>query len=287
MNKGVAYMGLSIFFFAIMNVAIKYIEHLPTMEIVLFRAVIAATIAYATLKVKRIHPWGTNKSFLLLRGLLGFCALTLFIASIQHLPLATALVVQYMSPIFVAILGLILLKEEMRPIQWLFFGVAFLGITLIKGFDPNVETLFLVMGVVSCMFSAMAYTTIRYLKDSDHPLVVVFYFPLVTIPIALATMGVNQAVPVPLHDFGWQMPVGIEWLWIVVMGVFAQLGQIYMTIALHMEKANIVSSMSYLGIIFGIVFGYTLFEETYTFMAIIGIALVLAGVLLNVFLGKR
>lgn len=279
-------MGLSIFFFAIMNVAIKYIEHLPTLELVLFRALIAASIAFTTLKVKRISPWGNRQTLLLLRGLLGFIALSLFIASIQNMPLATALIIQYMSPFFVAILGIFILKERMRPLQWLYFAIAFAGVAMIKGFDPNVKMLFLMMGIVSCIFSAMAYTTVRFLKDSDHPLVVTFYFPLVTIPIASLLILGNQLLPNSLEGFGWEMPQGIDWLWIVVMGVFAQMGQIYMTMALHLEKANVVSSMSYLGIVFGMIFGYFLFGETYSIMAALGIVLVMTGVLLNVF-GKR
>lgn len=286
MNKGVAYMGLSIFFFAIMNVAIKYVEHLPTLELVLFRAIIASSIAFATLKVKGIPVWGNRRWLLFLRGVLGFVALSLFIASIQHMPLATALIIQYMSPFFVAILGIFILKERMRPVQWLYFAIAFTGVAMIKGFDPNVKMLFLLMGIVSCIFSGMAYTTIRFLKDTDHPLVVVFYFPTVTIPIALAVIGVNALFPVGIKDFTLEMPVMTDWIWIVVMGVFAQLGQIFMTIALHLEKANIVSSMSYLGIVFGMGFGFFLFKETYSLEAYFGIALVLTGVLLNVFTKK-
>ncbi len=286
MNKGIAYMGISIFFFAIMNVAIKYVEHLPTLELVLFRALIAASIAFVTLKFKRIPVWGNRRTLLLLRGLLGFVALSLFIASIQHMPLATALILQYMSPFFVAILGIFILKERMRPIQWLFFALAFTGVAMIKGFDPNVKMLFLIMGVVSCIFSAMAYTTVRFLKDTDHPLVVVFYFPLVTIPIALLLMGVNTQLPTGIEGFGWEMPMGNDWIWVLVMGVFAQLGQVYMTMALHLEKANVVSSMSYLGIVFGMGFGYFLFGESYSLPAFGGIALVLTGVLLNVFSRK-
>jgi drug/metabolite transporter (DMT)-like permease len=286
MNKGIAYMGISIFFFAIMNVAIKYVEHLPTLELVLFRALIAASIAFVTLKVKGIPVWGNRRTLLLLRGLLGFVALSLFIASIQHMPLATALIIQYMSPFFVAILGIFILKERMRPVQWLFFAIAFTGVAMIKGFDPNVKTLFLVMGLVSCIFSAMAYTTVRFLKDTDHPLVVVFYFPLVTIPIALTLIGFNALVPIGIDGLGWEMPIGKDWIWVLVMGVFAQLGQVYMTMALHLEKANVVSSMSYLGIVFGMGFGYFLFGEGYSLPAFGGIALVLTGVLLNVFTRK-
>jgi drug/metabolite transporter (DMT)-like permease len=282
MNKGVAYMGLAVAFFAVMNLAIKYVAHLPTFELVFFRALIAISIAYTTLKVKGIRVWGNRIGLLILRGMFGFGALSMFIATLQHMPMATSLVIQYMSPVFVAILGIFLLKEPMRPLQWLWLGMAFAGVVMIKGFDPRVSVFYLVLGILSCILSAFAYTTVRALKDTDHPMVVVFYFPLVTLPIAGLLMLFEYRTTT-LSDWFWYAHTLEDWAWIVVMGVFAQLGQIYMTLALHLEKANIVSTIGYLGMIFGLGFGYWLFDEVYGIWALVGMVLVLAGVVLNVF----
>lgn len=288
MNKGVAYMALSISFFAVQNIAMKYLVHLPLMELVVCRALVAVGLAYATIRFKGIAPLGNNRRRLLLRGLLGFCALSMFVATVQGLPLGTALVIQYMSPVFVALLGIFVLKERMRWVQWLFFAVCMLGVALIRGFDPNVSTFLLLLGIGSSIVSAMAYATVRSLKDSDDPLVVTFYFPLVTIPLGLAAMGLNALLPgtVQVSHFGWTMPEGMDWFWLVCMGVFAQLGQIWMTNAYHAGRADVVSSVSYLGIVYGIVFGYFLFDETYAWQAALGIALVLAGVVANVLVKK-
>lgn len=275
-------MGLAVVFFAVMNVAIKYVAHLPTFELVFFRALIAASIAYTTLRVKGIPAWGNRKGLLILRGVFGFGALSMFIATLQNMPMATALVIQYMSPVFVAILGIFLLKEPMRPLQWVWLVMAFAGVVMIKGFDPRVSILYLSIGIASCILSAFAYTTVRSLKDTDHPLVVVFYFPLVTLPVAGLLMW-YQWRHIGVSEFIFEQHTLEDWLWIVVMGVFAQLGQIFMTLSLHLEKANVVSSMSYLGMIFGLIFGYFLFGETYGIWAAAGIFLVLLGVLLNVF----
>lgn len=269
-------MGLAIVFFAIMNVAIKYLHELPTFEVVFFRCVVAASIAYSTLRFKGIPPWGNRRGMLVLRGVLGFLALSMFVATIQHMPMATALVIQYMSPVFVAILGIFLLKEPVRPIQWLWLAIAFGGVVMIKGFDSRVSLLYLGIGLASSVFSAFAYTTVRRLRETDHPLVVTLYFPVVALPLSGVMM---------LFDF--RPPTLVEWVWILIMGIFAQLGQTFMTISLHLEKANIVSSMSYLGMIFGLGFGYFLFDETYGFAALIGILLVIAGVLLNVLVRGR
>lgn len=287
MNKGVAYMGLAVVFFAIMNLGVKYMRPgFPTFELVLFRSLFAAIIAYGTLKVKGIHPWGNRRDLLILRGMFGFVALSMFFATVQNTHLATALVIQYLSPIFVAILGTFVLKERMRPLQWLWFGMAFAGVALIKGFDASVSTFYLVLGLLSAMFSAMAYTTVRYLKDTDNAHVVTFFFPLVTLPIsAIITFWPSlDAEAIVFHN--WMMPSSVEWFWLAVTGIFAQLGQIFMTQSLHLERANVVSSITYVGILFGMGFGYFLFGEHYDWMALAGICMVLAGVLLNVFVKR-
>ena len=85
-------MGLAVVFFAVMNVAIKYVAHLPTFELVFFRALIAASIAYTTLRVKGIPAWGNRKGLLILRGVFGFGALSMFIATLQNMPMATAFI---------------------------------------------------------------------------------------------------------------------------------------------------------------------------------------------------
>jgi drug/metabolite transporter (DMT)-like permease len=108
-------------------------------------------------------------------------------------------------------------------------------------------------------------------KDTDHPLVVVFYFPMVATPIMLVLSYCN-----------WIMPIGWEWGVILLLGIFTQVGQVFMTKALQAEKANIVASLKYLGSIYALIFGYFIFDEKYDFISILGIGLILSGVLLNV-----
>ncbi len=171
--------------------------------------------------------------------------------------------------------------------QWLFFAMAFAGVIVIKGVDDRVSLFYLILGILGAVFSALAYSMVRKLKDTDHPMVVVFYFPLITLPLA----AIVTFFPWP-NELGlwalpnWTMPTGIEWFWLIVMGAFAQLGQVFLTKSLHLERANIVSSMTYIGIVFGISYGYFFFDESYDWNALGGIALVLTGVLLNVFTKK-
>ena len=198
-------------------------------------------------------------------------ALTMFFYTLKVLPLATAVTIQYLSPVFTVIIAIFFLGERMKKIQWLFFLLAFVGVALIKGFDERVSLVYLGIGLLSSFFAGAAYNCIRKLKDTDHPVVVVFYFPLVATPV--------MAV---LSFFNWENPNWTDLGIILLLGIFTQIGQVYMTKALQAEKANIVASLKYLGSVYALVYSYLIFNETYGMMSLIGIFLVLLGVVANV-----
>mgnify|MGYP002628673257 CR=1 FL=1 len=257
--------------FSLMQLCVKYLSHLPTHELILFRSVISLVLSLGYILPKGINPLGNNRKYLLLRGIFGVTALSLFFITVQNIPLASAVTIQYLSPIFTAIIAIFILGEKMRKVQWLFFLVAFLGIGLLKGFDDRVSLFYLILGILSAFFAGAAYNCIRMVKDTDHPLVVVLYFPMVATPIMLV-----------LSYFNWVSPVGWEWAIILLLGIFTQIGQVFMTTALQLEKANIVASLKYLGSLYALAYGYFLFDETYDWISLVGILLILSGVLLNV-----
>ena len=264
-------MLISTIAFSLMQLCVKFLNHLPTHELILFRSAISLVLSLAYVLPKGIHPLGNNRKFLLLRGIFGVTALSLFFITIQNIPLASAVTIQYLSPIFTAIIAIFLLGEKMKKVQWLFFLIAFAGVAMLKGFDDRVSVFYLVLGLLSAFFAGAAYNCIRLVKDTDHPLVVVLYFPMVATPIMLL-----------LSYYNWIMPIGWEWGIILLLGIFTQIGQVFMTKALQAEKANIVASLKYLGSIYALVFGYFIFDESYDLLSILGIVLILAGVLLNV-----
>ena len=57
----------------------------------------------------------------------------------------------------------------MKLKQWIYFAIAFGGVALLKGFDDRVSLSFMLVGILSAMFSGIAYTCIRQLKETDHP----------------------------------------------------------------------------------------------------------------------
>ncbi|MBS9525239.1 DMT family transporter [Litoribacter ruber] len=257
-------------FFAIMNAMVKYISHLPAIEIIFFRSLFSLVFTYFFLKRKRIPLFGNNKKLLVLRGIAGSIGLIAFFYTLQNMPLASAVTIQYLSPIFTTLLGIVIVKERVKPMQFIYFGIAFAGVLMIEGFDPRISTWWMFVGILSALFSGLAYNIIRKLNVSEHPLVIVFYFPLVTLP--LVTL---------ISIFTWVQPQGWDWAILLGIGIFTQLAQYYMTMAYQNAQLSKVASLKYIGIVYALGFGFFLFGETYDLLIYVGMFMVLAGVILN------
>jgi drug/metabolite transporter (DMT)-like permease len=271
-SPGVKFMLLATFFFALMNAAVKFIGHLPAIEIALLRSVVSLIIAYGFVKYYRIPLPGTNSKALLLRGFFGSSSLVLYFITLQHMPLASAVTLQYLSPIFTAIMGIFIVREPVKPLQWLFFGISFVGVLLVQGFDSRIELLYLLLGIGAALAAGLAYNMIRQLKLTEHPLVITFYFPVVSVPVTLLLTT----------TITWVMPQGTDWLILIFIGVTAQIAQYFMTRSYQSDELSKVVSLKYIGIIYALALGYFLFGERFNLLAHIGMIVVLIGVLLNI-----
>jgi len=271
LSQGVRFMLLASFVFVLMKVFVKYIPHIPAIEIILFRAIISLGISFYFLKKQRVNIWGNNKPILIARGISGAIALMLYFSLLQEIPLATASTLQYLAPIFTAVIGIFLVGEKVRKVQWFFFGLSFIGILVIQGFDARISNTHLLVGISASVFMGLAYNFIRKLKTNEHPLVIIFYFPLVILPVAAIWTS-----------FVWVQPEGWDWLYLILVGLTTQVAQFFMTKAYQKEELSKISILSYISIIYSLLFGYLLFDETFNLVTYLGMGLVLLGVVLNV-----
>ena len=275
-TPGVRQMLLSTLLFAGMNACVKQLHHLPALEIIFFRSIFSIVASYVALRRLGVAPFGHNRRLLISRGSTGALALICYFLSLQNLPLATAVTVQYLAPIFTAVLGIWLVGEGVRGWQWVFFGLSFGGVLLVQQGGPVAaaggasELLFLGIGVLGALVSGLSYNAIRNLRGREHPLVIVFYFPLISLPIsAVACL------------FYWVAPHGIDWLWLLACGLFTQGAQLTMTRAYQMERLSRVAPLNYVGMFYALGLGYLFFNERFGLLAYGGMALVLLGVGLN------
>jgi drug/metabolite transporter (DMT)-like permease len=296
MNKGIFYIILSGLAFLVVNFFVKIMgsgpsqilfpgmQKFPAHELVLARSIISFGLSFIVIKQKGLTVFGNNKKWLLIRGIAGMIALTIFFYSIHYLPLAIASTIQYLAPVFTVLFTLILLKEKVVKMQWFFIFIAFIGVGLIgfnNFFSSKQETVFidytwLGLGILSAAFSGIAYTAIVKLKTTDTPINIVIYFPMLSIPIMFIWC---------LFDF--VMPQGIEWFFLIIIGIFTQFAQVLLTKALHEDKVSVITPFQYLGAIYAAFVGFFIFDERLSIVVYLGIILILIGVVSNAILRKR
>jgi len=276
LSPGVRAMFLSTLAFFLANVFVKRVSHIPAMEIVFFRCVTASAVCVYGLRRDKASLVGSNHTMLLLRGIFGTTALFFFFLTLQQMPLASAQTIQYLSPIFTTIIAIFVLKEGVMPLQWAFYAIAFSGVLLIERFDNRISVFYLVLGIVSAASSGMAYNLVRSLRGKEHPLTVVLHFQLVGLVVGLISLF-----------FQWEAPNGWDWADLFLVGVFSQLGQMFLTSALQRERIAGVAIINYTGLIYALTVGWFVFGEEQGIMSLAGMALVVAGVIMSVMYGRR
>lgn len=245
-------------------------------HLVLARSLVSFSLCFISIHRKGIPFWGTNRKWLFVRGLCGVIALTLFFFTLLHLPLAVATIVQYVSPIFTVLLALIILKEKILRWQWFFIFMAFCGVLVLSSTDGSkqwssiIDPLWLSLGIISAAFSAIAYIAIVKLKPTDEPIVIVMYFPLVSLPILLIWFALDPILP---HS--------TEWILLLLLGIFTQMAQLFMTKSLHSGATSAIVPFQYFGAIYACFIGVLLFDESLEFSLYLGLFLIVSSVVGN------
>jgi drug/metabolite transporter (DMT)-like permease len=254
---GIRYMVLGAFFFSLMSLGVKLVgQRIPSQEIVLVRGLCNVVLTYAMLRRARLALLGSRRLALVLRGLLGFAALSCFYYALVHLPLADATVLQYTNPVWTALLAGWLLGERFRPREAALVIASLFGVVLIArpsfvfGGDQRLDLLAVGVALLGAMFSASAYVTVRKLARTEDPLTIVFYFALVTVPASIPGVLANAVWPTPA-----------EWVLLLGIGLSAQAGQVYLTRGLQLEPAGRATAVGYLQIVFAAAWGALAFGE--------------------------
>ena len=264
-------MLISTLLFTVMNTMIKYLVDFGTFQLVFFRSLGSLFFTFSFLIHQKIPLWGNQKRLLVFRGLAGVTSMILFFFSLRYMSVVAAVTLRYTSPLFVALLAIFLLKEKIKPLQWIFFIVAFIGVIMVKGFDPTVDFYGFMIILISAFFSAIVFLLISKIGKADHPVVIVHYFMLIA-----SLVGAIGCF------FVWKTPVGIEWILLLSLGVVGFFAQIFMTKALQIGPAFQIAPFKYVEVIFSVLFGLLVFQELHSFYSLIGIFLIIMGLVLNI-----
>ena len=263
--------------FSLMTVCVKHLGgRLPVAEVVLIRSLISLVITLTMLSRLGVSPWGQQKGLLLVRGMLGTGALLMFFQAISTLPLAAATLLQYTYPTLTTLSAWALLGEPIRKRISLAVLLGLFGVLLVVQPEwagqsmAGLPPLAAMIGLGGALLTALAYVSVRKLSVREHPLVIVFYFPLVSVPATLPFL-MNQ----------WVMPTGSDWMWLLGVGLLTQLGQVWLTEGLAALPAARATSINYVQVVFATLWGVLIFAEPVTVTVIIGAICVLGATLIS------
>ncbi len=281
LDNGIKYMLFASFLFAIMGAFAKLAsEHMSSLEVVFFRNIFGVIfIGYALYRTPMISKGG--RPFLLFfRGLMGFSALLAYFYNIAHIPLGDAVTFSKTAPIFTAIFAWLFLKEKLSLSSWVAVFIGFGGIVLIAQPSGIGFSKYDLLGIFSGLGAALAYTSVRELRNYYDTRAIVLSFTLVGTVVPILLFMLSHYFYIAELDFmmgEFVMPSGIVWLYIVGLGVLGTLSQYYMTKAYGETKAGIVGAVSYSNIVFAILVGVLLGDTLPSFITAFGIMLIVAA----------
>jgi drug/metabolite transporter (DMT)-like permease len=273
-SKGIIYILVATFSFAIMNAMAKELSGMHPLQVVFLRAFGSFVFIFPFMLYRRISIVGNNPKLLLARALVGVVSLATFFMALQRIPLGSAVSIRYLGPIFGAVLAWFYLKEKVSTWQWLSFAVAFSGVIVIKGFDLRIDYLSLGLVLTSAFFLGMVFVLIRYLSDKEHFLTIINYFMVVCMLVGLCFVSY------------WRFPLPHEWRSVIGIGIFGLFGQVFMTIAFKYSEASVLAPFKYMELVYALIMGYVFFGEGYTLLPMLGIVLIIAGMVMNIY-GKE
>lgn len=260
--------------FACMSVFVKLgAAHFSSIELVFYRSLVGLAVIYAIIrhqqlplatKYWKMHWW---------RSLSGFVSLILYFYAISSLPLATAVTLNYTSPLFLALLTTLVLKERAHWPLVAAIALGFIGVVLLLKPTFNHDQLSTgLIGLASGFFAGIAYFNVKRLGEIGEPeWRVVFYFSLVCAAGAGAGMLLNT-----FHG------VNGEYLLILLgLGTTATLAQLAMTRALGKGNTLVSGSLAYSTVAFASLFGIMLWGEILPLSGWLAIGLIAASGILS------
>jgi S-adenosylmethionine uptake transporter len=260
-----------------------------TSELLMYRGLIGTVILFLSL---RLHG-GTLRTVFpkehLWRSCVGVVSLWLWFYAIGAMPLATAVTLNYTSPIWIAVwMFAVGWWRGDKHAEWPLVAAvlaSFAGVTLVL--RPAVEMnqwLGALAGIASSVISAMAYMQVRRLGQMGEPEYrVVFYFSLTTtITGFFASLATPDAAGVSFHAFS---PRNLAL--VLAIGVAALLAQMAMTRAYRVGKVLVVANLQYMGIVFSSVWGVALWGDRFDWHVWLGIGVILASGIAATFYNTR
>ena len=279
------WMLLASFFFASMGVCVKFASsHFNAFELVFYRGVVSALLMAWLMRARGIPLATPVAAAQAWRSLVGVISLAAWFFAIGHLPLATAMTLNYMSSIWVGafiIGGGLLLGRAVSGQGALIAAVlaSFVGVVMILRPTLEQNQLFAgVVGLFSGLLAALAYLQVTTVGRLGEPAErTVYYFAL-----ACALGGALGMAVGGVSSWDWGAAA-----WLLPIGVLATGGQWCMTRAYSDGATLVVANLQYSGIVFGALYSLLLFGDQIPWTGWLGMLIITASGIMATVLRAR
>ncbi|RQO68665.1 hypothetical protein DBR44_14290 [Aquitalea sp. FJL05] len=270
-TRGILLYSLAIFLLAVMDASAKWLTHgYPVGEIIFFRSLFALPIllvlglrhssAPARL-LATAHPWRH-----LLRGVVVMVTIVTFFMALRHLPLATVTVITLANPIFMLLLGLFWLGEQVGRQQWLAVGLGLIGVMVVCGLSGLQFNAYSLLAVASALSYALATLLTRQLSATDSPATIAMLGTLIMLLFSGMSMGGD-----------WQWPGLADWLVLLLLGLSGGLANFVNALSLRDVPLSAVAPLEYSILLWAAALGYFFFAEMPGMSTWLGGALIIAS----------
>lgn len=260
--------------FSIMEIAVKISgSNIPVMEQVFARNFVTLFISAFIMIKNKEKPFPDKKNVvsIMCRSVSGYLGIICYFYATNNMVLADASVLQKTSPFWSSFFAFLLIKEKILKVQWLGMTVAAIGSVFIIKPTMNSNIFPALIALSAAMFAGISYAIIGSLKGKESNALIIFYFSLFSCLFSLFFIK------------SFVIPNLFEILLLLLIGIFAGFGQLFLTVAYKKAPVSAVSIYNYTGVIFSYIFSVFMFKEIIDIYSIIGMILTISAALLVYF----
>lgn len=277
-TKGIIFIIASAFGFAMMSAFVKLAGDLPSFQKTFFRNLVSCIIAAIFIIKNKESFFGKKDSqkILILRSIFGTIGIVLNFYAIDKLVLSDANMLNKISPFLVVVFCALILKEKINLKQILAIIVAFIGALFIVKPSFDIRVVPYIIGFLSAVFAALAYTCVRMLGNKEEYYTIVFFFSTFSLVTVL-----------PMFIYVYEPMTTMQFVYLILAGIFASLGQFGVTLAYKYAPAKEISIFDYSNIIFSAILSIFLFGVYPDKLSVVGYFIIFAAAFYMFLYNKR
>lgn len=268
-QQGILFIILAGFFFASMSFFVRLSGDLPTMEKAFFRNAVAVLVAaFMLARTKEgFHVQKGSWPDLLMRSFCGTVGLICNFYAVDHMNIADANILNKLSPFFAILMSYFILKEKANKVEWACVVVAFIGAVFVVKPAFNMQFVNAMIGVIGGLGAGIAYTFVRKLgkKGERGPMIVMVFSAF----SCLCTL--------PFLTVEFQPMKAVQLLCLLMAGVSAAGGQIFITKAYTKAPAKEISVFDYTQVLFAALLGFVFFGQIPDWMSLVGYLIIIGS----------